>query len=478
MISRVCVVSLVSIAACFSPDTGAVGTDTEAGTGSTGLSATTQDPTATSATMPTTGGVTTDPTADTTDASTSETNPTVGPADSTGDEASTGEDESTDGTTGTPTECDNGVAEPGELCLGEVELFEPVNPTEKIATADMDNNGNLDLITSEGDDSEAAFHFGTGMGGFGGTAGDAFGPETTDVAIGFFNSDAFPDVVFGLASANNNVGVMLGDGAGTFALPLDTSGSIAAATAVAVGDMNGNGFDDIVAVGSTAPSGGPEGRIMTFFAAGSGSGVFGAPVSTAHPDGVYYDVVLGDFNGNSVLDAAFVFSGGANTTIRVCNGNNTGSFPNAACETLDGGNSPRALAVGDFDGDGNDDLAVSQSTANEILIHRGLGNGTFAAVDVIVTTETSWGLAAGDLDNDGIDDLVATHPAPATASIILGNSDGTFEINATLSMDAAGYVPQDVVLGDFNEDGALDVALGCGGFVGGDPAIGVFNSAI
>lgn len=159
---------------CFDPDTSA---ETEAG--ATGSTSTSTDPSITTTSMGSTGPTTT---MTTTGPSTSAS---TGPTSSTTD-TTTGPTGTT-GTTGSPAECMNGDAEPGELCLGTVILSTPVNPVEKIANGDFDGNGVLDLLTSEGGDAEAAAYLGAGDGTFPGYAGDAFGFEPLDVAVGHFN---------------------------------------------------------------------------------------------------------------------------------------------------------------------------------------------------------------------------------------------------------------------------------------------------
>lgn len=372
----------------------------------------------------------------------------------------------------------NGLFEPGELCLGEASLFKPVNPVHKIAAADVDGNDHLDLITAETNDAEARFYFGNGAGAFGGGSGDAFSPVVLDVAVGYFNDDDRPDVVFGLDSDDPNIGIILGDGAGVFPWNFPKYGAVAAGVAVATGDLNGDGYDDVVAVGSIMPSAAQDGRVLVFFSTPNGFGGFGQPVVNQKNDGTYTDVIVSDWNDNGVLDVAYSIIGTSGSWIHACRGNNSGSFSPQACEILPGGDDPRALAAGDFDGDGNVDIAASQSSNEAVLVYFGNGTGAFADPVTVATADTTWGLAAGDVDGDGIADLVATHPAPATASVILGHDGRALDVDATLVVGNSGYIPEDVVLADFNEDGALDVVLGMRGTFNGNPGIAIFLSEV
>src|SRR5882724_11055290 len=83
------------------------------------------------------------------------------------------------------------------------------------------------------------------------------------------------------------------------------------------------------------------------------------------------------------------------------------------------------VAIGDFNGDGVADLAVTNYGADTVSVLLGNGDGTFrAAAPVAVDTPTS--VAVGDFNGDGKSDLVVTNYGSSTVSVLLGNGDGTF----------------------------------------------------
>jgi hypothetical protein len=118
------------------------------------------------------------------------------------------------------------------------------------------------------------------------------------------------------------------------------------------------------------------------------------------------------------------------------------------------GQSPRSVAVGDFNADGKDDLAVASLGDSTVSILLGNGNGTFQTAVGYPTGAGGYGLAVGDLNGDGKADLVVANGE--TLSVLLGNGDGTFQAHQDYANGRAGWGP---VIADFNGDGKADLAL-------------------
>ena len=89
-----------------------------------------------------------------------------------------------------------------------------------------------------------------------------------------------------------------------------------------------------------------------------------------------YSVTVADFNGDGIADLAVVNTVSNNVTILLGDGH--GGFTNAPGSPVTVGGSPRFAAVGDFNGDGNADLAVSDSGPDTLSILLGDGHGGFA----------------------------------------------------------------------------------------------------
>ena len=134
-------------------------------------------------------------------------------------------------------------------------------------------------------------------------------------------------------------------------------------------------------------------------------------------------------------------------------GNGDGTF--AAQVGYATGNSPVALAVADFNGDGKPDLAVVNSPATaagttassgSVSILLGNGDGTFQPhVDFAVGT-TPVAVAAADFSGDGSQDLAVVNQGDTAVSILLGNGDGTFQ--PRVRADWLDTLPDSIPLGD------------------------------
>lgn len=167
-------------------------------------------------------------------------------------------------------------------------------------------------------------------------------------------------------------------------------------------------------------------------------------------------VAVADFNGDGNLDLAIPSYGvsSSSSDVSILLGNGDGTFTDAPATTTAGQLANNA-AVADFNGDGNADLALSFPDANQIQVLLGHGDGTFAALTPINAGEV-YAVAAADLNGDGKADLIAIICATNSLSILLGNGDGTFRQGSTPNV---GGCPSSVAVGDFNGDGIPDLAV-------------------
>jgi hypothetical protein len=132
--------------------------------------------------------------------------------------------------------------------------------------------------------------------------------------------------------------------------------------------------------------------------------------------------------------------------------------------------------VGDFNSDGNPDLAVTNSVSNTISVLLGNGAGTFQSPLGYSTGIGPVSVVAGDFNRDGHPDLAVANAGSESVSILLGTGDGTFRSHVDY---ATGFRPQSVVAADFNGDSNLEleipllsgtvlaVLLACVGMAGG-----------
>lgn len=283
---------------------------------------------------------------------------------------------------------------------------------------------------------------------FGSAASLPVGGTSAASAVGDFNKDGNPDVVFATfgSAVSTNLSVRLGTGNGTFGSAISlTAGSDP--FAVAVADVNGDGNVDIV----TANQGSDTVSVLL----GNGDGTFGTATNFkvgSQPR----SLSVGDFNGDGKLDVVTANYGDTNLSVLLGEGN--GSFRSASKINLDD-NQSIAVATGDFDRDGKLDLVTANLSANTVSLLLGNGKGGFSDPDNYLIGGTSpAALAIGDFNDDGKLDVATANfgsNSNSNISILFGNGKGKFKSTVGLS---AGGRTNSIVAKDFNGDGNLDLA--------------------
>jgi len=237
---------------------------------------------------------------------------------------------------------------------------------QSVAAGDFNGDGNLDLVTANGPNGTLSVLLGNGNGTFQPRIDLTVGGAPNVVAVADVNGDGRPDAV-ATAQLTNTVSVLLGRGNGTFAPPraFAASGEFFGPTALAIGDVNGDGKVDLV-TNSQSFLESPASQLAVLL--GNGDGTFQDPILHI-PDGgnsVEGSVVLGDFNDDGRMDAIV---GGQSTPgeVRVFRGNGDGTFADFLFEAHEtGGNDPEGLAAADLNGDGLVDLVAANAASNTV----------------------------------------------------------------------------------------------------------------
>ena len=257
------------------------------------------------------------------------------------------------------------------------------------------------------------------------------GTNPRAIAVGDFNEDGLPDVV--TANVNSsNVSLMLGNSAGTLA------------------PAPGSPFPTFTASHST--------NIET------------------HPQGI----AVADFNNDGHLDVVTVnpsFFQGIGGGVSVLFGNGAGGFTVAPGSPLPGGFKPTSVAVGDFNEDGNADLAITNTVfltdtfQNEVEILLGRADGRFDHGTTILDRELPYhrplnpfwagpprSITVSDFNDDGNADLVFVTSGTNDVSVWLGDGAGAFAAAPNSPIPIGRFV-ESVAVGDFDEDARLDLAV-------------------
>jgi flagellin len=287
-----------------------------------------------------------------------------------------------------------------------------------IQLEDLNNDGILDLVTAGTTDSfvgSATIRLGRGDGTFG--ASTSYTTESTSsygLTLGDINGDGYIDMITGgqTSAVTGAATVRLGNGNGTFGASTSYATQAVRTFSVALGDLNGDGFADMVTTGLN--TGLIDGRTMIRL--GNGNGTFQAGTSYISEDGGSYSVTLGDLNNDGILD---LVTGGINSsnqgisTIRL--GVGDGTF-GASTSISTNGFRTNSVTLSDINGDGNVDLisaGISGSSTGELQIRLGNGNGTFASASTYnAESYYSSGVTTGDINADGAIDIVTAGASP------------------------------------------------------------------
>ena len=372
-----------------------------------------------------------------------------------------------------------------------------------VAAADMNADGNLDVVESSEGGSNVAVFLGTGESTFQ-TGIDFAVPWASAVAIGDLNGDGQPDII-ATSYPDGSVWVLLNQGSGSFQISSvysadSTSMALVTGMSVALADLNGDRKLDFIA-------GNPAGQFVTV-ALGNGDGTFhDSPHYNESPSiwanhlavadfnldgnldmveagggtGIGLSVMLGDSHGVFQV-ATFVDLGvsvnGAVTFVRTADVNNdgkadvicvnskgvvvliglgTGNFRPPVTYSVSGSSYPAVVWLADLNGDNKLDIVTSnQDGTMSALLNNGSGEFGTATVFPSGTGNHPSGFAFGDFNSDGRTDIIVLDYPASNLHLLLGNGNGTFQSPILLSSPIR---PGGIVAGDFNKDGKLDLAI-------------------
>jgi len=332
---------------------------------------------------------------------------------------------------------------------------------EYVAVADFNGDGKLDIAATDNFNGVVQIFTGNGDGTF--TVGanstyptDTGSPNPVGLIVGDFNGDGKPDLAIvnniGVPAATADVGILLNNGSGFNAAvpyPLST-----VATEITAAALRGSGkpLDLIVPLYGTSTTAGSAVAILL----GSGTGTFGketdVPLTNINVKNPYlnpYAAAVGDLNGDGKVDLAVTIEDQThfNQGIAIVLGNGDGTFqanpvllPTTLQNPAQDVPLPGYVKIADMNQDGTPDLVYSNSQFSTVGILYGKGSGAFYDPVEFPADRWAWGLALVDVNKDGAPDVVVSGNSLdfSGVAVLFNDSGNTTTVSSSANPSTPG----------------------------------------
>lgn len=277
------------------------------------------------------------------------------------------------------------------------------------------------------------------------------------VATADIDNDGFVDIILSNEGSTNQP--FLNNQNGGFQLAGNLPGGELDTKCIIAADINNDGNIDII-VGNA--------RSDNLLLVNKGGGKFQSPVVL--PGGSEYDtwsLAAADFNGDGMLDLVI---GNQYENRHLLINDGKGNFTNAVILPVDNHNTfdfmrraimlpyyPRAIVTADFDNDGDiDTILINDRMMSQMLLNNGDGNFT-KGINLPSGMSTTTSLGVGDFNRDGLMDLIIGN-YDYTNQLLINKGEGNFEVSLKFPVDV--YDTESVAVADLNNDGNLDLVIG------------------
>ena len=338
-----------------------------------------------------------------------------------------------------------------------------------VATADFNADTFQDLVVANQTDGTVLIFRGAGNGTFlTPSASDKYtvGRLPSAVAVGDFNGDGKTDIAVadaGDSTTPGDIEILLGNGDGTFQAPKQfLTGAGSHPVAFLAQDINGDGIADLAIVDQG--NGASPGKVLVWFGnkdplTGKWDGTFNTTAS--YVVGVKPTAIASaQFATSGRLDLAVTNQDDNSVSVLLQNQDHTftAKIDPATGKNPATGSGPAGIAVGDFNRDGKQDLAVTNESepTNTVSILLGNADGTFGAHTDFPAGSGPVGIVAGNFTGGVAPDLAVADSTGNQLSVLIDNGDGTFAAPVGIP---TGNAPVAIAAADLNGDGTLDVIV-------------------
>ena len=314
------------------------------------------------------------------------------------------------------------------------------NGASSFTVDDVTADASPDFLVVNNIENKVETFINNGDGTFGFPIDTPTGSSPTHALVYDYNGDTHNDLM--VSNINDNtVGVYSGNGNGSFNLDYNITTKLSPISVNKI-DVNSDSADDLLVVSS----GDSEVQIYP----NDGNGQLGLQFEA---DSNPVDFLALDYNNDGIRDKAVLSQ--SIRTLKIYQGNNRGQFSLAQTLTF-GLLDPVAFISDDFDSDGFDDFAILNASTTSLVLYMNNAGAGFTALSPLSTGTQPHALVSGDFDSDGDVDIAVTNSGSNTFSTFLNSGAGIFQNRVDL---ATGAQPLGIQVADMNLDSHLDIIL-------------------